>query len=185
MREYLSALWNHWVYLMGGTIGVSLGIMLKFINNFWGNWLLIGGGIIGLFVAGYFTWKDKNKALKDKNKELIELKEKRKEELYEFLPEANKDRIYRKLSCLCEDGRFLRDSGTERRQGWDEDVLNFMDKYCSGSIKENYLRYTERRWGMEGFHPLSDDKYNNALIFVGDLFLHFNTHFTLNASKMH
>ena len=72
MKEYMSALLAHWVFLMGGIGSLVFGIIVRIGRIFsdvikeWKDipdWIFILVGIIFLFIACYKAWQDKNKAL--------------------------------------------------------------------------------------------------------------------------
>ena len=72
MRDYLSALWSHWVALMSGlagllvVMGLRVGRRISPDMRLWPDipdWLFVGVGIACLLWAGYATWKDTHRAL--------------------------------------------------------------------------------------------------------------------------
>ncbi len=89
------------------------------------------------------------------------LRMKRLDELYIYLPEANKDRIFRIFYELHKQGEFLKNANTERRQRWDEDVLKEMKNYCRIEFEHIYLLNTGRR--NYKVTPLEDANYDKAL----------------------
>ncbi len=96
-------------------------------------------------------------------------------ELYRYLPEANRDRIFKIFYDLVEDGEFLKNAGTERRQKWDEEVLKQIKENCDGGFVFRYLVNTNRRGGV--FSPLDDKDYDIALTIIKDLLRdNFNLH---------
>jgi len=92
------------------------------------------------------------------------LRMKRLEEIYKYLPEANRDRIFRIFYRLYKEGEFLKDAGTERRQAWDEQALKELRNYCTEGYISIYLRNTNRRF--EIFTPLDDKYYDTALAHI-------------------
>ena len=82
-------------------------------------------------------------------------------ELYKYLPEANKDRIFRIFYELYKEGEFLKQASVERRQTWDEEALKELRNYCTEGFISIYLRNTNRRF--EIFIPLDDKYYDTAL----------------------
>lgn len=83
------------------------------------------------------------------------------EELYKYLPEANKDRVFRVFYELHKEGEFLKQASVERRQRWDEQVLKEIRNYCKEEFISLYLLNTNRRFGL--FTPLDDKYYDIAL----------------------
>ena len=83
------------------------------------------------------------------------------DDFYKFSPEANGDRIFRIFYRLYQDGKFNKDSSTERRQKWDEDLIKRLKEFCKNNFYHNYLSKTGRR--NYKFSPLKDSEYNNAL----------------------
>lgn len=82
-------------------------------------------------------------------------------ELYEYLPEANKDRIFKIFYELYKEGEFLKNANTERRQNWDEEVLKEIKNHCLIEFEHIYLLNTGRR--NYEFTPLEDGNYDKAL----------------------
>ena len=85
----------------------------------------------------------------------------RLEELYKYLPEANKDKIFRIFYELYKEGCFLKNANTDRRQRWDVDVLKEIKNYCHVEFEHIYLLNTGRR--NYEFVPLDDLNYDTAL----------------------
>ncbi len=83
------------------------------------------------------------------------------DDFYKFSPEANSDRIFRIFFNLYQDGKFNKESSTERRQKWDEDLVQRLDEFCRKEFKHIYFSNTGRR--NHKFSPLKDSEYNNAL----------------------
>jgi hypothetical protein len=79
MREYLPALWTHWVSLMSGVIGLLICIGLRIgrrVSPTISGWpdipdyLFIGIGGCALFLAGYLAWSDEHSAAVDLRRKL-------------------------------------------------------------------------------------------------------------------
>ncbi len=85
-------------------------------------------------------------------------------ELYRYLPEANKDRMFRMFSQLYKEGEFLEGTSIERRQKWDEQVLRAIKDNCQDDLGNLYLLNTGRRY--QEFSPLQDENYKTALEYV-------------------
>jgi hypothetical protein len=94
-------------------------------------------------------------------RELTELREARRQELYAYVPEANRNRIFRIFFNLYKDGEFLKNADTVRRQQWDDEVIRTLMDYCGDTTKNNYLLHTHRRWGEND--PLLDVNYDMAV----------------------
>ena len=95
------------------------------------------------------------------------LRMERLEEFYKFSPEAYKDKIFRIFYNLYQEGIFLKDANTERRQKWDEETLKLLKKYCEKEFENIYLLNTGRR--NLDFTPLEDNNYDKAL----SILIHF------------
>lgn len=90
-------------------------------------------------------------------------------DLYKYRPEANKDRIFRIFYELYRQGQFLKESCTERRQKWDEEVLRNIKDYCNTTCEDMYILNTNRRVGIST--PLDDKYYEKALEYIKNQFL--------------
>lgn len=107
-----------------------------------------------------------------------ELRMKRRNELYEFVPEAKKEHVHKIIYDLFEEGKFLRDSCTERRQRWDEEVIVELKKHFTNNFVNNYLLSTGRMYAPPRYLPLDDKRYDIALSNIkGLLDKDFNTYF--------
>lgn len=99
----------------------------------------------------------------------------RLDELYKYLPEANKDRIFRIFYRLYKEGEVLKKANTERRQNWDEALLKEIKNYCRIEFEHIYLLNTGRR-NCE-VTKLEDDNYDKALLELKNLLdRDFNTY---------
>ena len=61
----------------------------------------------------------------------------------------------------------MSNANTERRQKWDEEILQKMTIYCTDNFKRNYLLATKRRIfrtdDMKDVEPLQDENYETAI----------------------
>lgn len=69
MSDYLTALWQHWVSLMSGVVGILVGLGLRAGRlvsptiSTWADvpdWAFIVVGVLALFCAGFLAWKDEH-----------------------------------------------------------------------------------------------------------------------------
>jgi hypothetical protein len=100
------------------------------------------------------------------------LRKARLEELYRFLPEANRDRVFRIFFNLYKEGMGLKDigpSGVERKQDWDREVLLLMKEYLEDYSRNNYLIATKRRYGESLPLPLKEENCNDAVSEIYDI----------------
>lgn len=93
-----------------------------------------------------------------------ELRMKRLDELYRYMPEAIKDKVLRIFYQLYLYGELLKTSSTERKQKWDDDVFREINNYCTDSFKNNYLLGTGRRYGK--FAAIEDVHYGEAVSII-------------------
>jgi hypothetical protein len=98
-----------------------------------------------------------------------ELRMRRKTELYDFIPEAKRDRAFKVIYDLYKDGKMLQSSCAERQKKWDEEVISAIKKYFSDSCLMNYLIATNRIVYLPSYVPLDINKYNNALSYIKEL----------------
>jgi len=101
--------------------------------------------------------------------EFHKLRSKRINELYDFIPEAKGGKIFRDIYELYKLGKVLKDTNTERRQKWDEDVIRGISKYFKANCLNNYLISTGRMFAPPRYTPLDDNKYNDAVLYVKEL----------------
>ena len=107
-----------------------------------------------------------------------ELRIKRMQELYRFTPEANKGRVFRDLYKLYQEGEFLKQAGTERRQKWDEEILKILTEHFTKACNMNYWLSTRRGVNAGSIVPLDDNKYNVAVLYIEKLLkIDFDTYF--------
>ena len=89
----------------------------------------------------------------------------RLKELYEYVPEVKREKIFRIFYKLYQEGEFKKD--TRQRQQWDEDVFEEMQKNCNEFCRNNYLTSTWRQWG--NFSLLKDDQYDLAMKYIKNM----------------
>ncbi|MBN4054242.1 hypothetical protein JYT87_00870 [Nitrospira defluvii] len=94
------------------------------------------------------------------------LRMKRLAELYEYLPEAKRDKVFKMFYKLLREGQLIEHSNTFRRQEWDKDVLNKISTHCKPIFKTNYLINTRGTSTNAG--PLQDAQYSKALEQIKD-----------------
>ena len=114
--------------------------------------------VIMIFWAAIMTYHELRKTTKST---YDELRKARLDELYKYLPEANKDKIFRIFYELLKEGRFLKNANTVRRQEWDERVIKEIKNYCSQEFENIYFLNTGRR--NQRITPLEDINYDKAL----------------------
>lgn len=93
-------------------------------------------------------------------------------DVYEFIPEAKKGKVFRDLYLLYQEGEFLKDSGIERRKKWDDEVTLFLVKHFRDICKRDYLWATQRRPEISLISSLDDSLYDNAVLYIKDLLEH-------------
>jgi hypothetical protein len=106
-----------------------------------------------------------------------ELRTKRINDVYRFVPEALKGKVFRDLFDLYKEGEFLKNgkAGTERMQKWDEEIILFLTSHFQNICKNNYLMATGRVFAPPRILPINDNRFNDAVSYIkGLLYNNFN-----------
>ena len=138
--------------------------------------------IILMIIAWLFVFIAALKVFHDERMKWVsdynELKDKRINDVYAFMPEALKGKVFKELYELYIQGEFEKNSSEEKRKKWDEEVISFLDKHFQSICKNNYLLATGRAFAPPRIIPINDNRYNNAVSNIKDLLDNdFNTYF--------
>jgi hypothetical protein len=136
--------------------------------------------IILMIIAWLFVFIAALKVFHDERMKWVhdynELKNKRINEIYSFIPEALKGKVFKDLYELYREGEFLKEASEERRKKWD--VMSFLGKYFQNICKNNYLMATGRVFAPPRIIPINDSRYNDAVSYIKDLLDNgFHTYF--------